>query len=141
MRWRDQDGNLDKLDTDATDEAAWQARKTFAAASQVKRAKSAREISAKVQADKRGVTAASHTKLDTDHTDEVAWQHRKDLAAASKARRAARAKELKEANAKIFSSIKATKRSDEIDDDLTGASCMSQPPAWIAVDEPSLPSM
>ena len=109
------------LDTDLTDEKAWQMRPELAAKSKARMEKEAKAMAAKVKADKAGVVKASVTTLDTDHTDEVAWNERKVLAQKSRDRRAARQAEIDEQNRKYREMVRRTKSSDKIDDDLRGA--------------------
>jgi len=107
------------LDTDMTDEAAWQARPEFAAKSAARMAKEAKALTRANTANAKSLQAASHTVLDTDHTDEEAWQARKELRKQSKARKKAEAKALAAKNRAIFKKISSTTTSDKIDDDLT----------------------
>lgn len=109
------------LDTDMTDEAAWQARPEFAAKSAARMAKDAKALTRANTANAKSLQAASHTVLDTDHTDEEAWQARKELRKQSKARKKAEAKALAAKNRAIFKKISSTTTSDKLDDDLTGA--------------------
>jgi hypothetical protein len=116
MDWLGYSGKA--LDTDLTDERAWQARPELAAASKARMAKEAKALASANMVGQASLAKASVTKLDTDHTDEAAWKRRAELKERSRKKREEEARRLAEANRSIFSAIAKTTRSDEIDDNL-----------------------